>query len=126
MHFLPFFAAIGFLVQAFSPALASAEGITRLDSFRKRDVATTLGSKLSANATIILPSDPDWTNVTARWTQYLAPSFSVVVEPATEADIVAAVCFNYLESVKYSNSIVGELCCRRQHELPHRVGNAWV
>lgn len=92
MHLLKSFAAIGFLVHAASPALASSEGFTRLDSFRKRDVAMTLGPKLSANATIILPNDPGWSNVTSRWTQYLAPSFSVVVEPAAEADIVAAVC----------------------------------
>lgn len=97
MHTSTLFAAITFLVHAVSSALATPEGFTRLDSFRKRDVATTLGPKLSANATIILPSDPDWSNVTARWTQYLAPSFSVVVEPATEADIVAAVCSDNLE-----------------------------
>lgn len=98
MHLLTSFAAVGFLFQAVNAGLASPGGFTRLNSFRKRDVATTLGPKLSPNATVIFPNDPDWSNVTARWTQYLAPSFSVVVEPATEADIVEAVRFNHLYS----------------------------
>lgn len=91
MRFATLSAAFGFLVQAVSAAPVPDEAFTRLDTFAKRDVATTLGSKLSHNATIILPSNPEWTADTARWTQYLSPSFSVIVEPATEADIAASV-----------------------------------
>ena len=91
MHLSTFAATILYSVQVVVPVLASRHGFTTLDSFWKRDIATTLASKLSANASIVLPSDPDWSTVADRWTQYLAPSFSLVVEPATEADIVAAV-----------------------------------
>lgn len=91
MHFATLAAAFGVLIQAVSAAPVSDEAFTRLDTFAKRDVATTLGSKLSQNATIILPSSSEWVADTARWTQYLSPSFSVVVEPATEADISVSV-----------------------------------
>ncbi|KAG7001459.1 FAD-linked oxidoreductase OXR1 [Physcia stellaris] len=72
------------------------EGTTRLDTFEKRDVASTLATRLSPGATIIFPQDPEWNNVTERWTKYLAPSFRVAVEPVTESDVVAIV--NYAVS----------------------------
>lgn len=101
MNLFTIFAVVGYLLHAVNAGLVPPGGFTRLDSFRKRDVATTLGSKLSPNATIMFPNDPDWSNVTARWTQYLAPSFSVVVEPATEADIVEAVCYIHFYSGRW-------------------------
>ena len=67
------------------------EGTTRLDTFEKRDVASTLATRLSPGATIVFPQDPQWNNVTERWTKYLAPSFRVAVEPVTESDVVAVV-----------------------------------
>ena len=75
------------------------EGTTRLDTFGKRDVASTLATQLSPGATIVFPQDPTWQNVTERWTKYQAPSFRVAVEPVTEADVVTIVRNTYLKSI---------------------------
>ncbi|KAL8876843.1 MAG: hypothetical protein Q9198_005025 [Flavoplaca austrocitrina] len=77
------------LLAATSLAAPSIEGTTRLNTFEKRDVASTLAARLSRGASIIFPQDAHWQHVTERWTKYLAPSFQVAVEPAVEADVVA-------------------------------------
>ncbi|KAI0414784.1 hypothetical protein F5X98DRAFT_236985 [Xylaria grammica] len=46
-----------------------------------------LGPKLSPKAAIILPSDSDFANLTARWREYEAPSISAVVKVAAESDV---------------------------------------
>lgn len=67
------------------------QGFTQLNTFEKRDVASTLATRLSSGASIIFPQDTNWQKVTERWTKYQAPSFKVAVEPATEKDIVTIV-----------------------------------
>ena len=67
------------------------QGTTRLNTFEKRDVASTLAPRLSSGASIIFPQDTNWQQVTERWTKYLAPSFRVAIEPATEKDVVEIV-----------------------------------
>ena len=93
-------------------------GVTRLDTFRKRDVASTLATQLSPGSTIVFPQDNSWENVTERWTLYQAPSFQVAVEPATEQDVVATVNIKKSELSSSTNKIfVGQLCCISQHQL---------
>lgn len=82
--------ALALLTAAVSAAPANM-GITRLDTFEKRDVASTLAPHLSRGSTIVFPQDKNWLNVTERWTKYEAPSFQIAVEPATEEDVVAIV-----------------------------------
>lgn len=53
---------------------------------------TELGSRLSANSTIFAQDDDRWENATVRWQAAYQPSFRVVVEPATEADVPVIVC----------------------------------
>ncbi|MCJ1460567.1 hypothetical protein MMC28_010949 [Mycoblastus sanguinarius] len=76
-------------------------GVTRLDTFRKRDVASTLATQLSPGSTIVFPQDNSWENVTERWTLYQAPSFQVAVEPATEQDVVATVNFAVSRNISF-------------------------
>ncbi|CAF9942179.1 MAG: hypothetical protein HETSPECPRED_005383 [Heterodermia speciosa] len=79
-------AGLGLLI-ATSLSAPTVQGTTRLDTFEKRDLASTLAPRLSSGATIIFPQDPEWQNVTERWTKYLAPSFKVAIEPACENDV---------------------------------------
>ena len=79
-------AGLGLLI-ATSLSAPTIQGTTRLNTFEKRDLASTLAPRLSSGATIIFPQDPNWQIVTERWTKYLAPSFKVAIEPACENDV---------------------------------------
>ena len=67
------------------------QGTTQLNTFEKRDVASTLAPRLSSGASIVFPQDTNWQKVTERWTKYQAPSFRVAIEPAVEKDVVEIV-----------------------------------
>ncbi|KAL9035358.1 MAG: hypothetical protein Q9214_006618 [Letrouitia sp. 1 TL-2023] len=95
MHPQILLAFVSLSVVSAIPALPS-RGFTKLDTFEKRDVASTLAPQLSNGSTINFPLDGGWGNITERWTKYLAPSFQVAVVPRTEADVVATV--KYAES----------------------------
>ena len=71
--------------------LAAPQPITRLNTFRKRDVASTLAPQLTSDAEITFPQDANWLHVAERWTLWHAPSFQVTIQPASEADVVAIV-----------------------------------
>ncbi|KAL8860970.1 MAG: hypothetical protein Q9178_002725 [Gyalolechia marmorata] len=89
------------LLAATSQAAPSIEGTTRVNSFEKRDVASTLATRLSRGASIVFPQDAHWQHVTERWTKYLAPSFQVAVEPAVEADVVAIVKYAVARNISF-------------------------
>ena len=80
------------------------QGTTHLNTFEKRDLASTLATRLSPGASIIFPQDTNWQQVTERWTKYQAPSFRVAIEPATEKDVVEIV----IQSLE--EQIIGEKC----------------
>jgi hypothetical protein len=46
-----------------------------------------LGSTLSANATIIGPEDPIFSNLTHRWNTVAPPEIELVVQPGAESDV---------------------------------------
>ncbi|KAL9610448.1 MAG: hypothetical protein Q9167_004846 [Letrouitia subvulpina] len=73
-----------------------SQGFTRLDTFEKHRVASTLAPQLSNGSSIVFPKDDSWASITERWTKYQAPSFQMAVVPETEADVVATV--KYAES----------------------------
>jgi len=57
----------------------------QLDAFRE------LRPQLSPGASLVVPSDPLFADASMRWQAYLRPTYSAVVEVATEADVQAVV-----------------------------------
>ena len=54
-------------------------------------INSTLGPQLSTNAQIHLPGSVGFNTSTERWNSHITPTFAVVVEVATEADVQAAI-----------------------------------
>lgn len=54
-------------------------------------IASTLGPQLSTNAQIHLPGSAGFNGSTERWNSNITPTFAVVVEVATEADVQATI-----------------------------------
>lgn len=63
-----------------------------------------LGPLLSPQASIVLPGDATFVNLTRRWREYEAPTVSAVVQVAAEADVQHTVSKDYivLSSVSHS------------------------
>ncbi|OQN99435.1 hypothetical protein B0A48_14412 [Cryoendolithus antarcticus] len=59
--------------------------------FMRHNLAATLGPQLSSGAALYTKSNSDFAKHDERWTQWNAPTFSAVVEPASEKDIVATI-----------------------------------
>ncbi|KAL8783314.1 MAG: hypothetical protein Q9195_009422, partial [Heterodermia aff. obscurata] len=93
-------AGLGLLITT-SLSAPTIQGTTRLDTFEKRDLASTLAPRLSSGATIIFPQNPEWQNVTERWTKYLAPSFKVAIEPACENDVREIVKYAVAQNINF-------------------------
>lgn len=55
------------------------------------DIVRQLGLQLFHNSSIFTEGDPRFANATARWQEYDAPSFEVVVMPGTEKDVQTTV-----------------------------------
>lgn len=51
------------------------------------EIQANLSPLLSPEAKIILPSDTEFTQVTARWREFQAPQIALVVQVAVEADV---------------------------------------
>lgn len=73
------------------------------------DIVGALQPKLSSNASIYLPDDTQFSNLTDRWSRYEAPSFLAVVEVAVEADVEAIV-RKHLKCWTTVNIHTGHLC----------------
>jgi hypothetical protein len=54
-------------------------------------ITSTLGPQLSPNAQIHLPGSAGFNTSTERWNSHITPTFAVVVEVATEADVQATI-----------------------------------
>lgn len=54
-------------------------------------IDSALGPLLSSHAQIHLPGSAGFNTSTERWNSYMAPTFAVVVEVATEADVQATI-----------------------------------
>ena len=50
-----------------------------------------LGQQLSPGASIHFPDTDTFANLTWRWSDYTNPSIAIVVTPATDEDVAAAV-----------------------------------
>ncbi|KAK1832578.1 FAD-binding domain-containing protein [Podospora conica] len=60
-----------------------------------------LAAKLSPNATILLPSNPDMRTTHQRWQAHAQPTYAAVVEVATEDDVVTTVRFANTHSLPF-------------------------
>ena len=54
-------------------------------------IASTLGPRLSTRAQIHLPGSAGFNTSTERWNSHVTPTFAVVVEVTTEADVQATI-----------------------------------
>ncbi|KAI1382420.1 hypothetical protein F4677DRAFT_401876 [Hypoxylon crocopeplum] len=59
-----------------------------------------LGPKLSPGAAVVLPGDPNFSNLTSRWREWHAPNIAAVVQAVTEGDVQ--------QTVRYAN----------EHDIP--------
>jgi hypothetical protein len=62
-----------------------------------------LGPLLSPGASIVLPSDPEFAGLTARWREYEAPNITIVVKVAVEFDVQQTVSIH--DSVYYESLV---------------------
>jgi len=51
------------------------------------NILADLGPLLSSGASIVIPNDPEFAGLTARWREYEAPNIAVVVKVSVESDI---------------------------------------
>ncbi|KAF2665772.1 FAD-binding domain-containing protein [Microthyrium microscopicum] len=65
------------------------------------DITAFLGPRLSSNAAIILPNQPNWANASARWQGYSIPTYQAVVEVSTEKDIQQTILFANNHSIPF-------------------------
>ncbi|KAL4942708.1 hypothetical protein BDV06DRAFT_235239 [Aspergillus oleicola] len=104
-------AALGSLVAA-APALCP-DGLclrTRA-SLSPLDVGLELGPLLSTGSSVFGPDDSRWANTTARYQEYAAPTFTVAVQVAQEADVSIV--------IKYANkNSLPFYAVNRGHALP--------
>lgn len=85
MKFLPLLSAIaGCLGSAHPPDTCLAAPLSP-------SLVSRLAAVLSPSATIVLPSSPLMQTTHLRWQAYAKPTYSLVVEVATEQDVVATV-----------------------------------
>lgn len=87
MEFSPLFRSWLFVLPLCSFALPMVYAILDL-----RTILLNQNNDWSANTTISFPDQESFANATERWSSYKAPSYSAVISPAVEADIVQAVC----------------------------------
>ncbi|CAG8973974.1 hypothetical protein HYALB_00010094 [Hymenoscyphus albidus] len=60
---------------------------------KNENILAELGSRLSSGASIVLPNNTEFANLTSRWREYDAPSINVVVEVANESDVQQTVLY---------------------------------
>ncbi|RYP92061.1 hypothetical protein DL770_001839 [Monosporascus sp. CRB-9-2] len=59
------------------------------------DISGELGPRLSSGASLVLPGDATFANLTSRWREWQAPEIAAVVQAAVEGDVQ--------EAVRYAN-----------------------
>lgn len=65
------------------------------------EILANLGPLLSPTASIVLPGNPEFDNLTARWREYEAPEIAVAVQVATETDVQNTVSVHRSTRFKY-------------------------
>jgi hypothetical protein len=76
----------------FCPTLATVTGSVFFESLcNLGSVSSELSSRLSSGAHIYYPGSENFTKATTRWSSLDAPNATVIVEVATENDVVETV-----------------------------------
>ncbi|KAI1418448.1 hypothetical protein F5Y13DRAFT_149192 [Hypoxylon sp. FL1857] len=78
MHLLRCISSINILARESLPIVGMTDNI---------NIVADLGPLLSPQASIVLPGDAAFANITSRWREYQAPDISAVVQVAAEADV---------------------------------------
>ncbi|KAI1459380.1 hypothetical protein F4805DRAFT_473318 [Annulohypoxylon moriforme] len=65
------------------------------------NIAADLGPLLSPQASIVLPGEATFANLTSRWREYRAPNISAVVQAATEADVQKTVRYSVERDIPF-------------------------
>ncbi|KAK3292854.1 FAD binding domain-containing protein [Chaetomium fimeti] len=108
-------AVLPILAGAIAPSSWQIEGRSPPSKITAAEIIEQLGPQLSAASTIFGQDDDRWENATERWQAAYQPSFSVVVEPATEADVPVV--------VKYANAQgIPFLAANRRHGSTKTLG----
>ncbi|KAI4864936.1 FAD-binding domain-containing protein [Hypoxylon rubiginosum] len=79
------------------------------------EIARDLGTIVSSNSAIFLPSDPSWSEVTERWNTLAPPDIEIVVQPAEESEISKIVQYCNDNSIQF-------LAVNRGHGLTTSLG----
>ncbi|KAK4113175.1 FAD-binding domain-containing protein [Canariomyces notabilis] len=105
MAVLRFFRVVVFVVLALLTSGSSCESGFFVGIRSESEIFSALASRLSPNASIILPGDPRMVSNHQRWQAYSAPTYAAVVEVAVEEDVK--------ETVRFAN----------EHSLPFLAVN---
>lgn len=81
------------------------------------EVSQELGPLISNASSIFGPSDSRWANATARYQQYAAPKFTVVVRVARESDVSVIVRLLFRTLKSKSNAREDQICQSQQSSI---------
>ena len=90
------------------------DGYTNI-AIRAVDVLNDLGPQLSPEASIVLPTDPRFDNLTARYSEFERPTFVTVANPGIEADVAVIVSRSSCLIIQ-SSALIGTGQIRQQSE----------
>ncbi|PYH90279.1 putative FAD-dependent oxygenase [Aspergillus ellipticus CBS 707.79] len=82
-------------------AVLFTDSFTTAIVFPRDDIASVLGPQLSSGAQIVLSSNPDFGNATARWSLFDHPKFTAAVKVRTEEDVAATVRYANQNSIPF-------------------------
>lgn len=88
-------------------------------------INTTLSPQLSAKAQIHLPSSTGFNTSTERWNSHITPTFAVVVEVATEADVQATIRWANNAALPFLAVTGGHGVVQSLNDFKHGVG-VWM
>ncbi|RYP52809.1 hypothetical protein DL768_002058 [Monosporascus sp. mg162] len=84
-------AGAGYALNSLSPQKILANlGLASLVA-KTLDISGELGPRLSSGASLVLPGDATFANLTSRWREWHAPEIAAVVQAAVEGDVQVAV-----------------------------------
>ncbi|KAL7622063.1 hypothetical protein AAE478_007564 [Parahypoxylon ruwenzoriense] len=89
-------AGIAYALKSYVPQNALTKlGLASMIATGNISLSTNLAPTLSPGASIVLPGDANFANLTSRWREWHAPNIAAVVRAATEADVQ--------QTVRYAN-----------------------
>jgi len=96
--------------------------LQRSTPYQIASIDSTLGPDLSEKAQIHLPGSAGFNSSTERWNSYITPTFAVVVEVSTEADVQATVQWANAASLPFLAVTGGHGVVRSLNDFRNGVG----